>query len=242
MKSLKKPIWMLAFQGMGHLSVNLLRDHYQHSSLSAKYFPAIFKKNFVHTSKLFLLREILPGWLFSFRTAMHAASGQVLEQQPAVDQSDLPGHKIHPKTRKRLETQWVPLIKAKQVIPSDYGQDSARIRYDRHSLAGQMVLCVGGRAALYSDYLRLVEAAGGRLLTYRGNHGNNRDQLATMLARASMVICPVDCVSHDDYFAVKRYCQLSGKLCAFLERSNLPTFSRGLAMLVLQSEGDHLRE
>jgi hypothetical protein len=70
------------------------------------------------------------------------------------------------------------------------------------------------------------------LLIYRGNQKGDTDRLPALLACADMVICPVDCVNHETYFAVKSYCKKSNKLCALLDRSDLPTFSKGVDTLV----------
>lgn len=236
MKSLKNPIFMLAFHGIENLSGNVLREYYHRSSLIAKYYIGIPEKKFAPISKLLWLIDVLRAWLPSFRTVSHAGIRQALEQKPI---SRIHSHffrkRIYTKASTRPETEWVTLIKGKQATKSNTSQEIARAINNNHNLAGQAVLCVGGRATLYPDYLRLVEAAGGRFMTYRGSPENNRGHLYALLDRVNMVICPVDCVSHDDYFAVKRYCKLSGKLCAFLERSSLPAFSQGLRTLILQS-------
>lgn len=78
-------------------------------------------------------------------------------------------------------------------------------------------------------------------MAYRASPDNTTDYLQTLLNRVNMVICPVDCVSHNDYFTVKRYCKRTGKSCAFLAHSNLPTFKQGLEILINQSQkNNHL--
>ena len=42
-----------------------------------------------------------------------------------------------------------------------------------------------------------------------------------------MVICAVDCVNHEAYFTVKRYCKYFGKPYVLLDRSDLATFRKG---------------
>ncbi|MDV6343019.1 DUF2325 domain-containing protein [Nitrosomonas sp. Is37] len=225
---------------MDNPSGNVLRDYYLRSSPLAKYCIGIPEKKFDYISKLLWLKDRLRAWLTSFRAVSHAGIRQEPEQESISRiHSHFPGKRIYTKANTRPETEWVPLIKEKQTIKSNASQEIARGGNNNHSLAGQAVLCVGGRATLYPDYLQLVEAAGGRFIAYRGSPENNRDHLYTLLDRVSMVICPVDCVSHDDYFAVKRYCKLSGRLCVFLERSSLPAFSQGLRMLILQLHGDN---
>lgn len=97
-------------------------------------------------------------------------------------------------------------------------------------LAGKMILCIGGRASLYADYQKLVEIAGGHFIGYRGTDLKS-DQLNKLLDQANIVICPVDCISHEDFFLVKNYCTLTGKICTFLAQSTLPNFQQGLKTL-----------
>lgn len=150
------------------------------------------------------------------------------------------------------ETDWVPLVKvsaAPEVVAAaaaacpgsasvaasagdcdnlDEKQAGAHAGFD---LAGRRVLCVGGRAALYPEYRRMVEASGGRLLIYRRGPLHGGDHLPALLDHADLVVCPVDCVNHYTYFTVKRYCKYSGKPCVLLDRSGLPTFRKGVATL-----------
>lgn len=151
------------------------------------------------------------------------------------------------------ETDWVPLVKV-STVPGTPAASRASWRpgsastaesagdYDSldekqagthagFDLAGRRVLCVGGRAALYPEYHRMVEASGGRLLIYRRGPLHGGDHLPALLDHADLVVCPVDCVNHHTYFTVKRYCKYSGKPCVLLDRSGLPTFRKGVAML-----------
>jgi hypothetical protein len=143
-------------------------------------------------------------------------------------------------TRKNREIDWEPIVKvsgASAKAPfaestrssgTDIGKQAESC--DSFDLAGRCVLCVGGRASLYPAYRRLVETSGGNLLIYRCPR-NGADHLPALLAHADMVVCPVDCVNHHAYFAVRRYCKRSGKPCVLLDRSCLPTFRKGVAIL-----------
>lgn len=102
---------------------------------------------------------------------------------------------------------------------------------NKNALAGQSILCVGGRAALYPEYRDLIVSLGARLLIYRGSLKNNMNHLYTHLEKADMVICPIDCVNHNDFLAVKFYCKFSGKPYTLLHRSNLVTFNAGVKTL-----------
>lgn len=101
------------------------------------------------------------------------------------------------------------------------------------SIGGRCVLCVGGRAALYPEYRRVVEASGGKLVIYRNTPQGPGHHLPVLLDHADMVVCPLDCVNHTAFFTVKRYCRRSGKPCVLLDRSNLSTFRKGIAALAV---------
>ncbi|NOT18024.1 MAG: DUF2325 domain-containing protein [Sulfuriferula sp.] len=95
-------------------------------------------------------------------------------------------------------------------------------------LAGRAVLCVGGRAALYPEYRRVVEESGGQFLTHDGGREDSIHRLPALLAKADVVVCPADCLSHGAYYAVKRYCKRYGKPCALLDKSGVSTFRKGV--------------
>lgn len=101
----------------------------------------------------------------------------------------------------------------------------------KNALTGQSILCVGGRVALYPEYHRLIASLDAHLLIYRGSLKNNMERLYTLLENADMIICPIDCINHNDFFAVKFYCRFSGKPYTLLDRSNLATFRKGVKTL-----------
>ena len=148
----------------------------------------------------------------------------------------LNGHKITGSSG----VDWTPLIKANTTLPSVACTSSHstcnEIRINHRTICPELsekyVLCIGGRGRLYPKYRCLVESLGGNLLIYRGNQKGDTDHLPTLLTCADMVICPVDCVNHETYFAVKYFCKKSGKPCALLDRSDLPTFRKGIETLI----------
>jgi hypothetical protein len=140
------------------------------------------------------------------------------------------------------ETDRVPLVRTDfvsgtpSVAQADIGSatcDEKRAILKRSiGLAARKVLCVGGRAALYPEYRRVVEAAGGSLFFYRRDPPIGGKKLSEVLAQADMVVCPVDCVNHQAYFTVKHYCKYSGTPYVVLDRSDIRTFRKGVATLV----------
>lgn len=95
-------------------------------------------------------------------------------------------------------------------------------------LAGRNVLCVGGRTRLADRYRTLVERHNGRFEHHDGGQEDNPKRLQSRLATADAVICLADCVSHNAYYAVKRYCKAYGKACVLLGNSGLASFVEGI--------------
>lgn len=125
---------------------------------------------------------------------------------------------------------WAPLVKTK---PS-HATSSMKTQKDGNcisTLAGQTVLCVGGRSRLYPIYSRLTEHMGGRLVTFHGNPNDQLNDLPRLLEKTDLIICPIDCVNHEAFFMVKFYCRFTGKPCVLLERSESTSFQNGISAL-----------
>lgn len=130
---------------------------------------------------------------------------------------------------------WAPLIKAtssNRIGRSNNHHPAQHVCRDPHPLTGWSILCVGGRIKLYPEYARLIENYGGRFNAFHGDSNNHLEHLPKLLKKADMIICPVDCVNHDAFLAVKYYCKYSGKPCVLLDRSEVNTFSTGIRMLI----------
>lgn len=148
-----------------------------------------------------------------------------------------------PKNSRSSETNWTPLIKITCSPTSEASSTVCKLNHHTcdkiqinsktncSAFLEKYILCIGGRGRLYPEYRCLIESLGGSLLIYRGNQKGDSDRLPDLLTCADLIICPVDCVHHETYFAVKFYCKKSGKPCAFLERSDLPTFRKGVKIL-----------
>jgi|GEM_PF-1815755 len=129
-------------------------------------------------------------------------------------------------------TDWAPLIKTASPTKNCNSVNQTN-DYSQYHLAGQSVLCVGGRLKLYPEYHQLIKNSGGQLMTFHGDPNDPLDNLPQLLEKADMIICPVDCVNHQAFFIVKYYCKYSGKPCVLLDRSETNTFCRGINMLAI---------
>ena len=57
-------------------------------------------------------------------------------------------------------------------------------------------------------------------------------RLATLLAQADAVLCPLDCISHDAVHRIKQDCKRHGKPLKLLPRASRASFTRGLQEMV----------
>jgi hypothetical protein len=95
-------------------------------------------------------------------------------------------------------------------------------------LSGRSVLYVGGRSSLVVHFRNLVERANGRFFHHDGGIEANERRLDCLLARGDIVLCPVDCVSHQACIKAKRYCKGTAKIFVPLRSSGLSSFVSGL--------------
>jgi hypothetical protein len=102
-------------------------------------------------------------------------------------------------------------------------------------LGGRLILCVGGRNQLISQYRDMVSQCNGRFDHHDGGIEDNRQRLEVMLTSADAVFCPTDCVSHDAYHRLKRICKRYRKPCVLLRSSGLSSFARALESLTESS-------
>jgi hypothetical protein len=96
------------------------------------------------------------------------------------------------------------------------------------NLRGRRILCVGGRQRLIEQYRALVARCNGEFEHHDGGLEHSRQRLESMLSSADAVVCTTDCVSHDAYYRLKRFCKRHEKPHVFLNNSGLSTFTRAL--------------
>lgn len=218
---------------------------------------ALFGKNLVAVIRQFFRRQgsnpfFTPARLT--RIARLGRSSALIEKskpvpagKPPPDSKlvhSLPPDRVDPENRVRrevAETDGFPLIKESAPPGSFFVEQSPSAASGKKDdgacegsgIGGRCVLCVGGRAALYPEYRRVVEASGGKLVIYRNLPQGPGHHLPVLLDHADMVVCPMDCVNHNAFFTVKRYCRHSGKPCVLLDRSSLSAFRKGIATLAV---------
>lgn len=102
-------------------------------------------------------------------------------------------------------------------------------------LRGRCVLCVGGRTPLLTQYRRLAERLGVRLVHHDGGREDAMSRLPELLSASDAVICPTDSVSHAAYGLLKRHCKATNKPCVMARTSGLASFAAALARLAADS-------
>lgn len=100
------------------------------------------------------------------------------------------------------------------------------------NLFGRCILYVGGRSRQCAHFRSLVERQNGQFIHHDGGLHDGRLRLGSILPQADVVLCPLDCVSHDAANRVKHFCKRHGKKLVLLPRSSLAAFTRGLNELV----------
>ncbi len=100
---------------------------------------------------------------------------------------------------------------------------------DQHvDLCKRCILYVGGRDRQCSHFRALVEQQNGYFIHHDGGLAESGHRLAALLPKADVVLCPLDCVSHEAVKRIVRHCKQHGKSLQLLPKSSLTAFSRGL--------------
>lgn len=110
----------------------------------------------------------------------------------------------------------------------DNDDDCASCPNSNPDLCGRCVLYIGGRSGQYSHFRQLVEQQNGQFIHHDGGREDGHQKLASIVSKADVVLCPLDCVSHNAMNAVKRHCQNNTKQLVFIPHASLSAFSKGL--------------
>lgn len=108
-------------------------------------------------------------------------------------------------------------------------------------LCGRRVLYVGGRNRQVAHFRTLVVQHNGELLHHDGGLSESVARLTAMLQSADVVLCPIDCVSHEACLRIKRICKRAAKRFVPLRSASLsllsPAFRRSRAERVPNGRG-----
>jgi hypothetical protein len=126
--------------------------------------------------------------------------------------------------REAAEAQPAAAADAAEAVPLSAPEAALPARLDGYTL-----LYVGGRASQIAHLRGAAERSGAALLHHDGGIEDSFDLLAGLVARADVVLFPVDCVSHAAALRVKRLCDRSGKRYVPLRSTGAASFLSGLA-------------
>ncbi|WP_299793197.1 DUF2325 domain-containing protein [uncultured Shewanella sp.] len=103
--------------------------------------------------------------------------------------------------------------------------DSCR---DCPDLKGQKILCVGGLHRMTDQYRELVSRCNGEFSHHDGGIEDRSKRLDALLWSADAVICATDCISHDAYYRLKRFCKQHKKRHLFIPSSGISSFAKAM--------------
>jgi hypothetical protein len=87
---------------------------------------------------------------------------------------------------------------------------------------------VGGKSGSVRQLRNIVEKLDGSLLHHDGGQTQNTALLAGLVGQADCVFFPVDFVSHQAMYAVKRYCALKQVPFVALHRAGVASLMSGI--------------
>lgn len=92
-------------------------------------------------------------------------------------------------------------------------------------LRGLSIAYIGGRQQSTLILSKIVASAGGELLLHDGGVEDRKGLLASTLARAKLLVFPVDCVSHNAMHIAKQMAARAGIPCYPIRRASVAAFT-----------------
>lgn len=114
------------------------------------------------------------------------------------------------------------------VCPSGEISRSEDRRNGVGGLCGFKTMMLGGHSNLVRHYRALIEQKGGQLIHHLADIGPSVDQFKRKLSRIDAVICPLDCIGHDESQSVREACKHMAKQFIPLRSAGLSSFARGI--------------
>jgi hypothetical protein len=93
---------------------------------------------------------------------------------------------------------------------------------------GGCILYVGGRCHLLPHLRARAEACAAQLLHHDGGRGEALHALESLVDRADVVFCPIDCISHHACLKAKHLCRRLAKPFVPLRSSSATCFARAI--------------
>jgi len=99
---------------------------------------------------------------------------------------------------------------------------------DERELDNKKVLLVGGRKALKEHCRNVICRFGGSFQHHDGGVEQSKKQLCSCARQADIVICALDCISHNACLNMKKICRNEGKRIIYLRNSGVESLNREL--------------
>jgi hypothetical protein len=117
-------------------------------------------------------------------------------------------------------------------LPPQAGEVAAVARSEsctgQGSQPGGCILYVGGRCHLLPHLRARAEARAAELLHHDGGRGETLQALESLVDRADVVFCPIDCISHHACLRAKHLCRRLAKPFVPLRSSSATCFARAI--------------
>ena len=98
----------------------------------------------------------------------------------------------------------------------------------QYKLCAKRIFMIGGITKMKSFYRDVIENAGGEFDYHDGYLKSSKAHLEARVKRCDMVVCPVNCNSHNACLRVKKLCNKHNKTVKFLHSSSLSAVSQAL--------------
>lgn len=108
------------------------------------------------------------------------------------------------------------------------GENCSQEKCSQYQLCEKRVFMVGGITKMKHYYKDIVEKAGGRFDYHDGYLKNTSANLEARVKRSDIVICPVNCNSHNACLKVKKLCNQYNKKLKILSSSSLSAITQAL--------------
>ena len=98
----------------------------------------------------------------------------------------------------------------------------------KYRLCAKRIFMIGGHTKMKPYYQEIVEKAGGVFDYHDGYMKNACSNLEAMVKRSDLVLCPVNCNSHNACLRVKKLCHRHNKALKILNNSSLSAISQAI--------------
>jgi hypothetical protein len=162
------------------------------------------------------------------RLASEVATREKMERRLRTLATEL---ELEKKQRSELENRQTALLDEVEAAELSLGRQlsNADMPPDQPiDLTGVTLFYVGGRTHNVVQLRTLAEERGATFLYHDGGRDDRSGLLASQVARADLVLFPVDCVSHNAVTVVKRVARQFGKPYVALRSSGLTSFALAL--------------